>query len=224
MINELKIYDKLLQFSLFQGMSHSELMEVVAHTKMEFTKRGEGQILVREDDPCTHIHLLVSGALEAETMSDDRGYSVVEQLSAPYILQPERIFGIRQRYTSTFRSLSPCHFISIDKQEVALLLETQLVFRINLLNLIAATSQKYSRRLWQSMAADLRTRLVRFFMDHTLYPAGPKTYRILMTRLAAELNYSRLDVSRELHKLQDEQLLVMRRGYIEIPMLEKLLM
>ena len=32
------LYDKLLQFSLFQGMSHSELMEVVAHTRIGFHK------------------------------------------------------------------------------------------------------------------------------------------------------------------------------------------
>ena len=39
----LKIYDKLLQFTLFQGMSHADLMEVVGHTKFGFSKQAEGK-------------------------------------------------------------------------------------------------------------------------------------------------------------------------------------
>ena len=34
----MEIYDQLLRFSLFQGMSHADLMEVMAHTKLCFLK------------------------------------------------------------------------------------------------------------------------------------------------------------------------------------------
>ena len=115
----MEIYDRLLQFPLFQGMSHNELMQVVAHTKIGFTKSAAGKRIVREGDTCTHLFFLISGTLTAETTADDGSYTVVEQLSAPYILQPERLFGIQQRYTSSFTAATPCHFITIDKQEVA---------------------------------------------------------------------------------------------------------
>ena len=45
-----------------------------------------------------------------------------------------------------------------------------------------------------------------------------------MTRLAEELNDSRLNVSRALNMLQGEGLLELHRGRIEIPQLERLLM
>ena len=45
-----------------------------------------------------------------------------------------------------------------------------------------------------------------------------------MNQLAQEVNDSRLDVSQVLNAMQDESLLRLRRGIIEIPSLEYLLM
>ncbi|MBR1548202.1 MAG: cyclic nucleotide-binding domain-containing protein, partial [Prevotella sp.] len=120
----MEIYDRLLQFTLFQGMSHADLMEVVGHTKFDFTKTGPGTCIARGGDPCTHLFFLVNGSLHAETTSDDNSCRVCETLRSPYVLQPERIFGITQRYSSTFKTLTDCNFITIDKQEVMLLMET----------------------------------------------------------------------------------------------------
>ena len=218
------LYDKLLQFTLFQGMSHADLMEVVGHTKFGFSKHPEGQRIVKDDDVCDHLIFLTAGTLSVETVSDNRTCRVSETVNAPYAIQVEQLFGLTQRYTSTFRTLTECSFITIDKQEVLLLLETQLVFRLNMLNSLAADSQRLRHRAWRSAPQSLRNRITRFFFSRCLYPAGPKTFYILMTQLAAELNDSRLDISRALNEMEDDGLLTLHRGRIEIPMLERLLM
>ncbi|MBQ2498172.1 MAG: winged helix-turn-helix domain-containing protein, partial [Prevotella sp.] len=56
-----------------------------------------------------------------------------------------------------------------------------------------------------------------------LRPAGPKLLHIKMTRLASELNDSRLNVSQTLNRLQTAGLLTLGRGRIDIPALERLL-
>lgn len=224
MRNGLKTYDKLLQFTLFQGMSHSDLMEVLGHTKFGFSKHSGGQRIVKDGDICDHLYFLTTGSLTVETVSYDHSCRVSETVNAPYAIQPEQLFGLTQRYTSTFRALSDCNFITIDKQEVMLLLETQLVFRINMLNLLASDAQRQRQRTWRSAPQSLSQRITRFFFSRCLYPAGPKTFYILMNQLAAELNDSRLDISRALNAMQAKGLLMLHRGRIEIPMLERLLM
>ena len=220
----MEIYDKLLQFTLFQGMSHADLMQVAGHTKFGFSKLSEGKRLVKDGDPCTHLIFLASGTLRVDTFSDDRSCRVSETISAPYLLQSERIFGINQRYTSTFKAETPCNLISIDQQEVLLLLEAQLVFRLNMLSLMAAEIQRQQHHAWRSAPKTLHERIVRFFFSRCLYPAGAKTFYILMNQIAAELNDSRLDISRTLNAMQAKGLLTLYRGRIEIPMLERLLM
>ncbi len=218
------IYDQLLQFTLFQGMSRADLMEVVTHTKFGFTKVAAGKRVVRDGDKCTHLYFLTNGTLECETLSDDHSCRVVERISAPYTLQPERIFGLSQSYSSSFKAIEPCNLITIDKQEMMLLLETQLVFRLNMFNLLAAHAQRLEHRAWRSAPKSLRERIIRFFFSRCLYPAGPKTFYILMQQIAQELNDSRLDISHALNQMQADQMITLHRGRIEIPMLERLLM
>ena len=220
----LQIYEKLLLFPLFQGMSRDDLEQVAGHTRLGFSKINAGTTVVADGDDCQQLFFMINGTLRVETMSDDRGYTVVEQLEAPVILQPEVIFGYTPRYTHTYIAQTDANFIAIGKDEVLRLSEDFLVFRLNLLNLFATQTQKTVRMLWQHVPDSLENRIVRFFAQHCLYPAGPKVFHILMNRLANELNDSRLDISRALNALQHEGKIVLRRGRVEIPQMERLLM
>ena len=219
----LQIFDKLLQFPLFQGMSRDDLELVAGHTRFGFSKVMQGKMVVKEGAACTHLYFLVSGTIRVESRSDDRSYRVVEQMQAPYILQPEAIFGYNQRYTQTIVALTDTSFITIDKDEVVRLSEDFLVFRLNLLNIFATQAQKLSHQPWRQCPSSLRERIIRFLVQHCVHPAGPKVFHILMNQLADELNDSRLNVSRALNKMQHDGLLTLYRGRIEIASLERLL-
>ena len=220
----LQIYEKLLLFPLFQGMSRDDLEQVAGHTRFGFSKIKAGSTVVTEGDDCRQLYFMINGSLSVETIADDRGYTVEEQLEAPVILQPEVVFGYTQRYTHTYIAQTDANFITVGKDEVLRLSEDFLVFRLNLLNMFATQTQKTSRLLWQHVPDSLEDRIVRFFAQRCLYPAGPKVFHILMNRLADELNDSRLNVSRALNTLQREGKIVLRRGRVEIPLMERLLM
>jgi CRP-like cAMP-binding protein len=205
-------------------MSRDDLEIVAGHTRFGFQKVTAGRQIIHAGDPCTHLYFLINGTLKIETFSDDSRYSVIEQMSSPYILQQESIFGYYQRYTHNFYALTDANFLTLDKEEVVRLSEDFLVFRLNLMNHLATQSQKLIQMQWRRSPLSLRERIVRFFFQHTLYPAGPKTFHILMERLAEEVNDSRLNVSRALNRMQESGILELHRGRIEIPQLERLLM
>ena len=220
----LKIFDQLLQFPLFQGMSRDDLEIIAGHIRFGFVKVAAGRQVVAAGDACQQLYFLINGSVKAETSREDYGYTVTEQFSAPYIHQQEAIFGYYQRYTHTYTTLSDTNFLTIEKEEVLRLLEDFLVFRLNLVNFFATQTQKQARLLWQRSPQDLRGRVVRFLTSHCLYPAGQKVFSILMEQLALELNDSRLNVSRVLNQLQHEELVELHRGKIIVPQLERLLM
>jgi CRP-like cAMP-binding protein len=205
-------------------MSRDDLEIVAGHTRFGFLKMTAGRQVIHAGDPCTHLYFLINGSLKVESFSDDGRYSVVEQMSSPYILQQESIFGYYQRYTHNFYALTDVNFLMLDKEEVVRLSEDFLVFRLNLMNHLATQAQKLIQAQWRRSPQSLQERVVRFFFLHTLYPAGPKTFHILMERLAEEVNDSRLNVSRVLNRLQTMGLLELHRGRIEIPQVERLLM
>lgn len=219
----LQLYDQLLQFPLFLGMSRDDITDVVGHTRFEFLKDAPHRLIIAEGSACTHLYFLLSGSVSVETHSDDGTYSITEQLAAPVILQPEAVFGYQQRYTHTYKSLSQVALLRIERSEIVRLTQDFLIFRINLLNLLATHTQKLLHRPWRRAPQSLRERIVRFISDRCVYPAGAKTIHIRMTQLAAEVGDSRLDVSRALNSLQDDGLLRLHRGIIEVPQLERLI-
>lgn len=220
----LQIYDQLLQFPLFQGMSRDDLEIVAGHTRFGFSKLSAGKPVVKNGDACHQLLFLINGSVRLQSYADDYGYSVEETVAAPYILQLEAVFGFHQRYTNDFTTLTDVNFLTIDKEEVVRLTEDFLVFRLNMLNLIATQTQKRMRQLWRKAPVSLTERISRFFIQHCAYPAGSKVFNILMERLAAELNDSRLNVSRALNQMQRDGLIELRRGRVIIPQLERLMM
>lgn len=219
----LQLFDQLLQFPLFLGMSRDDLNQIAAHTKFDFVKEETGSKLISVDDSCTGFCFLLTGQVSVETRSDDGSYLLTERLSAPVILQPEALFGYNQRYTHTFKALSPVALLRIDRSEVVRLTETFLIFRINLLNLLSTQVQKLLHQPWRRCPQTLDERIVRFIAQRCIHPAGPKTLYILMNQLAAEVGDSRLEVSRALNRLNSEGLVQLHRGRIEIPQMELLL-
>jgi CRP-like cAMP-binding protein len=219
-----QLFDQLLQFPLFLGMSRDDLHLVAGHTKFDFQKVEADKVFIRADSVCNQLSFLLSGTVTASAQADDGSYTFCEQLSAPLMLQPEALFGYHQRYTHSFRTDSTSNLLTIDRQEIVRLTEQFLVFRINLLNLLATQAQKLLHQPWRQSPNSLQGRIVRFIAQHCLYPAGYKNLYILMSRLADEIGDSRLDISRSLNSMQRQGLIILHRGRIEIPQMERLLM
>ena len=222
--SSLKFYDHLLQFQLFQGLSRVELLQMAGNTKFGFLKLAANKTLVKEGDLCSQLFFLISGQLSITTRSDDHSYAVIERLSAPWLLQPEVLFGLSPRFTCTVATTVESHFITLSKDEVLRLIDDFFIVRLNMLNLLSSIVQRKGHQPWRKSPDSLRLRIVRFFLDHCVYPAGPKEFHILMSALAKEMGDSRLDVSRVLNDLQADGMVGLHRGRIEIPSLERLLM
>lgn len=214
------LYNKLVALPLFMGMSRSELEQVIAQTKFEILHVSRGETIVAEGDKGGRLLLLAEGEAEMLTTSDDRSYTVTEWVKAPATIQPEHTFGLTQRYTCTLRATTACSMLSISKTEVLKLTDDSLIFRLNLLNMLSITLQKRSHDVWRSTPHTLDDRICRFLTAHCTHPGGRKIFKIKMTRIAEEVNASRLQVSQALKRLQDKGLIKLFREKIEIPSIE----
>ncbi len=218
------LYDKLLQFTLFQGMSKGDLELIVAHTRLGFHKYAPGETIAADGDVCNRLLFLTDGHIHIHTTSSNHAFTVTEVGHSPEMFQAESIFGLSQRFTHTYQALTPCSVLSISKDEVYRIFETFTIFRINLVNLLSTRLQKQHTRTWRKTSPTLRQQTINFFESHCLYPAGEKHLKIKMQQLADELGTKRLYVSQTLKTLQDEGLLTLSRGAIHIQALERLLM
>lgn len=222
-MKNLQIYKQLLQFPLFQGMSHDDLQQVAAYTKLDFRKYVAGDTVYNAGDVCRHLYLLINGEVNIISMSDDCQFTVEERMSAPYMAQLERLFGFNSIFSNTMRALTDLNVLLIEKQELNIMSEQYLVFRLNQINLLSYKAQRLWARRWHQQPATLEQRIVRYLVDHCERPAGFKNIRVTMNYLAQELNDSRLDVSRALNRLQQQGLITLHRGGLTVAAMEKLM-
>src|SRR5574344_2318758 len=99
------LFDKLLALPLFQGMSHNDLDTIVSSTKFEFRKSDANTVVFHEGDAYTDLCFVILGTLRTTTTADDHSYRVTEYIKAPLLLQPDRLFGLRQRFTHTYTAM-----------------------------------------------------------------------------------------------------------------------
>lgn len=222
-VKNLQIYKQLLQFPLFQGMSHDDLQQVAAYTKLDFRKYVAGDTVYNAGDVCRHLYLLINGEVNIISMSDDCQFTVEERMSAPYMAQLERLFGFNSIFSNTMRALTDLNVLLIEKQELNIMSEQYLVFRLNQINLLSYKAQRLWARRWHQQPATLEQRIVRYLVDHCERPAGFKNIKVTMNYLAQELNDSRLDVSRALNRLQQQGLITLHRGGLTVAAMEKLM-
>ena len=204
-------------------MSRSDIADVVSQTKFGFVKFGRSKTIVNEGDACNGIYILISGTISTMSRADDNSYSLTETMKAPAVIQPERIFGLTQYYSLTVTAVTACSFIRLSKAEILRLSERYEIFRLNLLNMISTQGQRLSRLPWHPVPKDIHSKIIRFFLSRCQHPTGMKTFNIKMETLAHEIAESRLNVSRELNRMQAEGLIQITRGIIRIPSFEKLI-
>ena len=99
----LQIYDKLLELPLFLGIGATDLAEIVSTTKFGFLKLKPKEILVKENDKGGKAIFPYGWQTHSRSHADNHSYSVIEEITAPTAIQPERLFGLVQFYSKTFR-------------------------------------------------------------------------------------------------------------------------
>ena len=213
----------MLELPLFQGMSKTDMSKVLSHTKLGFENYSNGKAIIEEGEECRYLHFLLRGDITVVSKAYDNSYRIVETLSSPNILQPECLFGFTQRFTKSFISHGPCQMVRISKREIVALSDEYQIFRINLLNIISTQSQRVSRLLWRAPQKDIRSKIIHFVGCRCTHPAGEKALYIKMEDLGHLIAESRLNVSRELNKMREENLIDLTRGIIRFHALEQLI-
>lgn len=217
------IFKTLVSFPLFIGMGREELENIVAKTKLSFHTMREGEIIVDTTTRSGMLVMLTDGTAVATTYSDDKGYWVEEYINGPVLVQPEYVFGLAQRFSQLWKAKTTCHLITLDKQEILKLSDNSLIFRLNLLNLLSTQVQKRQALFWRAAPHSDEESLRRFFLMHSIRPAGRKEFHIKLTRIEKELNIDRRRLSVVLRQWEEQELVEWTRGCLVIPALEKII-
>lgn len=211
---------QIMSLPLFIGLTKTELEEIVREYHFNQGHQKKGSVIVDEDEACQSLVFVVDGWVETCTFNDSRVYRVVESIQAPLMIEPDKLFGLTQRYHSAYVAQTACDTIELTKEDLMQMMERYLIVKLNMLNMLCRKIHVLERQPWRQRTEDLKTRVIMFFREHVQHQAGKKVFYIKMTQLATEVNDSRLNVSIVLNELERDERIILKRGIIEIPALQ----
>lgn len=218
------MFDTLLQLPLFQGLCHEDFTNILEKVKLHFTKHKPGDLIIESNTPCDQLLFLLKGEISLQTTSEDGLFTFIEHVEAPYVIEPHALFGMNLSYVSSYVARTEAHSISISKSFVLSNLLKYDIFRLNYMNIISNRAQNMHARLWEKAPVDIEDKIIRFILTHTEKPIGEKIMKIKMDDFARCVDDARLNVSRTLNTLQEQELLKLHRKEIIIPDVAKLAM
>ena len=220
---EANFFNRLIGIPLFQGISRDDFMNIATKIHFDFRTYKPDEVIVRRDQPCGDLICIIQGTIAKEMHADDGSYVFRELSDKPTVIQPDRLFGRFPFYSANFVAVKETSVLIVPKAEVRDILFNYITFHLNFINFICSAKQVWEGRLWKRLPEPLEERFVHFLLARSTRPAGYKELCIGMVELANELVTTRLNVSKMLNKLKEENLIYLRRGHIVIPEIEKLL-
>lgn len=217
------MFDTLLQLPLLQGLAPEDFTCILEKVKLHFVKLKQGETIARADSPCSQLIFILNGEIAATTTSADNVYSVTEYFKAPYLIEPQALFGMHTCYKAKYVATTEANSVYINKNAVTAHLLKYEIFRLNYLNITSSQAQTLSDKLWNHVPNTLEGRICLFILNHLKRPQGPKSLKIKMEDLATIVNDTRNGISKTLNQMQDKGLLELHRGEIAIPEAEKLI-
>ena len=216
------MFDTLLLLPLFQGLAQEDFTKILGKVKLHFTKHKKREVIAAKGSPCRELIFVLKGEVSVTSASDAPAYSLTETLPAPWVIEPQSLFGMQTAYAADYLSTEETSTISIDKLAGINELFKYDIFRLNYMNMVSNRAQQLYERLWRSCTGTLEERIAAFMLLHAERPCGPKLLKIHMKELAGIVNCNRTSVSTVLKTMQEKGWLTMRRGEVDIPQLEKI--
>ena len=211
------MFDTLLQLPLFQGLCHEDFTSILDKVKLHFIKHKAGETIIKSGNPCTQLCFLLKGEISIVTNAKENIYTVIEQIEAPYLIEPQSLFGMNTNYASSYVAHTEVHTVCISKAFVLSDLFKYDIFRLNYMNIVSNRAQNLYSRLWDKAPKDIEDKIIRFILGHIERMTGEKLFKVKMDDLARMLDDTRLNVSKALNGLQELNLLELHRKEIRIP-------
>lgn len=217
------MFDTLLQLPLFQGLCQEDFTSILDKVKLHFIKHKAGETIIKSGSPCKQLCFLLKGEISVVTHSRENTYTVIEQMEAPSLIEPQSLFGMNTNYASSYIALTEVHTVCINKRFVLSDLFKYEIFRLNYMNMVSNRAQNLYSRLWEEPSPVLKDKITHFFLIHCEKPQGMKSFKVKMDDLARCLDDTRLNISKTLNEMQDLGLIELHRKEIIIPDARKLL-
>ena len=107
--------NRLLLLPLFQGFSRLDFLDMAAKVPLDVRSLPAGSDIVIAGETSDALVCLLEGEAIATAAAPDGSYVLREWLRAPWLCQPECLYGLHPRYGLTLTAATSVGILRLDK-------------------------------------------------------------------------------------------------------------
>lgn len=215
------MFDTLLEMPLFRGVSRERISEIAGKAKFHFIKYKPDDEIIAAGDSCTHLSVIVTGAVRITFRNPRNGISVSQTLYGPDIVTPEFLFGRTTLYPCRVTAISNVSILEIEKADYLKILTIDPVFMLNYLNYLAMNAQKAVDGTLALMSGELRKRIAYWIISLSQQSGKSIVLASGKLGLAASFGVTRNALAETLKTMTDDGLVVYEREADEIHVVDR---
>ncbi len=157
--------DKILQCTLFQGLSQDQILELIATINYKIKNYSKGDLVVASSVECRFLLIVISGSVKGE-MVDFSGKTIkIEDIESPGVLAPAFLFGANNRYPVDIVANNDAEIFSVSKENFISIMMANETVLANYLNSISDRAQFLSSKLRFLSFQSLKGKIAHFLLE-----------------------------------------------------------
>ncbi len=203
--------------TLFSTLKKNEIENLLTQKIANVTQYSSGKIIHFEDDYCDYLEIILSGKISIERIDASGNLLTITELYINDILGGNLLFSRNPSYPMTVIAKEQCAIISISKDTLLEILQTNANFLTTYLELISDNALILGEKIQHYINRPLREKIINYLNQESkkqdtkniILPVSKKD-------LAEKLGVQRTSLSRELLKMKNDKLINYIKSEINI--------
>lgn len=198
----------ILQQPILQSLSSEDISLYLSSGSFQVRTFGHGQIIHMDGDPCKSFDIILEGQIMIDRIDEEGNLLSIVTFNEGDTLGGNVLYSKMPRYLMTITAKSKVVLLSIKKEAVSQLLESNAIFRLQFIEDISNRAAILGQRIRRYGTKSLRAKLTDYLNhEYAKQKQNPIILPVGKKALAEQMGVVRTSVSRELKSMEDEGLI-----------------
>ncbi len=208
---------QLIECVLFKGLKEKEILSILEKINYKIISYNKGDVIAIEGDECNSLGIILKGSIEVQKIFPSGQVTTINNFKDGNVFGESLVFTDKHTYPATISAMETSEIMFIEREDIIKLAMLNKTILTNFVRLLSHRILMLNDRISNLSQDSIRKKIANFLLSEY---RKQESYIISIPysrkKMAELLNVPRPSLSRELVKMQDDNLISFDKNTIKI--------
>ncbi|NLX61688.1 MAG: Crp/Fnr family transcriptional regulator [Tissierellia bacterium] len=208
---------QLIECVLFKGLKEKEILSILEKINYKIISYNKGDVIAIEGDECNSLGIILKGSIEVQKIFPSGQVTTINNFKEGNVFGESLVFTDKHTYPATISAMETSEIMFIEREDIIKLAMLNKTILTNFVRLLSHRILMLNDRISNLSQDSIRKKIANFLLSEY---RKQESYIISIPysrkKMAELLNVPRPSLSRELVKMQDDNLISFDKNTIKI--------